>query len=833
MIRPGALAWLALRQIRREWRLPELRTLAASLWLAVLALGLVASLSQGVSRSLGAGAARLIGGDAGLSAAVDPPASWEAQAARLGLRSSRSASFPTMAFAGDSNVLVDVNAVDPAYPLRGSLQLAGNPAQTLASTAPAPAPGTVYLDHRALHALAARVGQTVQVGGQSLRVAGELEREPDGGSLFAMAPQAVMALADARAEGLLGPGSRASHRLLIAGPARAVQHWLDWAHAQPRPMDGRWIGPRQAQERIRAAFDRAGLFLQLTALLAALLCGIAIALSAQRYASRKRAEVAVLRAIGIPRGQLALLLGMAMAWLALPVAAIGTAMAWGLSQGIWHWLASRLGQPAEWLPPGPCLASAAMALAVLAGFTWPPLARLGRIPPAAVFRDSYRYQGGLAELAYLLPVLVALGLIWLQTRSLALAFQLGLSLGVVAAATLLITTLLLSAIRRLPTGRWVTLRLGLQQLARRRGLSLIQATALSTGLTALMLLGLVAPALLDNWRAELPADTPNWFVLNLQDDQRQDFSRHLAELGASRLSIMPLAVGKLIAINDRPVEQIAFGDAHAQERASQQLRLSWSAQLPPANRLVAGQWPPLQPATPEVSVDQTWQQWFGLKLGDRLRLQIGEASVEARVSSFRQVDWRSFRVNFFLMLDQAHAARLPHTWIASFHLPARQADRLGSLLQQQSNLSLIDINSLLDQVRQLVGQVALAVRAILLLSLLAGALVLASALAASHQERQHEAALLRTLGAPSRQLRGAAACEFAVLGLICAGTSAVACVLAGQWLGRRLFRIEHVQLPWLAVIGTSLLAVAVVTLLGLTGTRKVIRTPPMQLLRHY
>ncbi|MHC1481401.1 ABC transporter permease [Frateuria aurantia] len=831
MSRWWSLVTLARRQIRREWRLPELRTLAASLWLAVVALGTVASLSQGVSRGLGAGAARLIGADAGMAAAVDPPASWEAQAQRLGLRTSRSASFPTMAFAGDDSVLVDVNAVDADYPLRGSLQLIGadgRPAGHLA-----PTPGRVYLDHRAIHALALRIGQPVQVGGQSLHVGAELLREPDGGSLFALAPQAVMALADAQSEGLLGPGSRASHRLLVAGPAAAVKAWLAWAHAQPLPMDGHWVGPEQAQDRMRAAFDRAGLFLQLTALLAALLCGVAIALSAQRYASRKQPEVALLRAIGTSRWKLAALLGLSLAWLALPVVLAGVAAAWLASQAIWHLLAGRLGQPPEWLPLAPCLAAAVMALAVLAGFTWPPLARLGRIAPAAVFRDSIRYRGGLAELAYLLPAAVALGLIWYQAGQWLLALKLALSLTAVALASWLVTAGVLSVIRRLPAGRHATWRLGLQQLARRRRLSLIQATALGTGLTALLLLGLVAPALLDNWRTELPAQTPNWFVLNLQDDQRQAFAQTLQQLGASQLNTMPLAVGKLIAINGRPVEQIHFQDPGAQQRASQQLRLSWSAQLPPANRISAGHWPGAEPAEADLSVDQSWQQSFGLKLGDQLRLQVGEATVDARVGSFRQVDWRSFRVNFFLLLDQAHATRLPHTWIASFYLPRAQADRLAGLLQQQANLSLIDISSLLDQIRSLVEQVALAVRAILLLSLLAGALVLASALAASHQERQHEAALLRTLGASSNQLRGVAACEFALLGLICAITSAGACMLAGHWLGRSVFRIEHLRLPWLPVIATSMLAVLIVTLLGLVGTRKVAKTPPMQLLRQH
>jgi putative ABC transport system permease protein len=226
-----------------------------------------------------------------------------------------------------------------------------------------------------------------------------------------------------------------------------------------------------------------------------------------------------------------------------------------------------------------------------------------------------------------------------------------------------------------------------------------------------------------------------------------------------------------------------------------------------------------------------WRDMFALKLGDTLNFNVGEGNIDAKVGSIRKVDWSSFRVNFFLLLDPGHASDLPHTWLASFHLPRGHATQLAQLSRDYSNLSLVDVDSLLDRVREIVDRVGNAVRWILGFSLLAGALVLAAALAASAAERRHEAALLRTLGARRNQLRVAAACEFALLGLVAGLTAAFGAAGAGLWLGHAVFHIEGFVPPLWPLAFAALGAAFVVMLLGLAGTRKVTRTSPMRLLR--
>jgi len=820
---------LALRTLRREWRLPELRTLAGSLVLAVVALGVVATLSTRIEHGVLASAAELIGGDIGVSAPQRVPDNFAVEARERGLQTNRTAGFPSVAFANEQSQLLDVLASDTAYPLRGTLEL--QDAHGQAHDGHAPAAGAVYLDHRALVALHLHVGDALQLGGRQLRVGAELLRQPDGGQLVAMAPRALMSLTDAEQAGLLGTGSRASHQLLLAGAPEAVHRWRSWAESTALPQGAQLITPEQTQERMRSAFDRASAFLRLTALLSALLAGVAIALAAQRYARRKTNEVALLRALGTPRRRVFALLLITLAALALPAATLGVLLALGLAQGAWIF-ASQLfvGVPTV-LPLMPAFAAAGMGIAVLAGFALPPLARLAEVSPVAVFRESVARRVRRFDVLYLVPVLVALLLIWSQSGSAQLAGILAASLIGVAVVAALLALILLWVARRIAPGAHPALRLGLAALARRRGMSVIQATALSLGLTALLVLAIVAPSLLDGWRRELPADTPNWFVLNLQDDQRTGFEQTLVSIGASKLNMLPLAVGKLTAINGQPIDQLHFKDERAKDWTDRQLRLSWADALPPANQLVAGQWPGASPAQAEVSVDTMWRDMFALKLGDTLRFDIGEGQVDAKVTSIRKVDWSSFRVNFFLLLDPAHANVLPHTWIASFYLPRGHVEALAKLSSDYSNLSLVDVDALLDRVREIVDRVGSAVRWVLGFSLLAGALVLAAALAASAQERRHEAALLRTLGARRGQLRVAAACEFALLGLIAGLTAAFGAAGAGWWLGRSVFHIDGFVPPLWPLVLSALGAAVVVMLLGLAGTRKVTRTSPMQLLR--
>ncbi|HEY0179196.1 MAG TPA: FtsX-like permease family protein, partial [Dokdonella sp.] len=691
-------------------------------------------------------------------------------------------------------------------------------------------PGSVYADHAALVALGVGVGANVQLGGRDLAVAGEIAKSPDGGNLFRLAPRLVMNLADADAAGLTGVGSRARHRLLVAGDAEAVAAFAAWA--KPRlPAGAELTTVEDAQQNLRAAFERGESFLRLAALLAALLCGVAIALAAQRLARRKTEDVALLRCLGASRGEILAALLLELGLLALPACVVGLALGLALQQLAIGLAGSLLPGAPPRVPAGPPLAAFAIGIAVLFGFALPPLLRLRDVAPMRVFRREAAAPKRRFDALYLLPLALGALLIAFGAGTPRLAATLAVGFAGVAAATLALGLLLLGALRAAASRLRGAVRFGLANLARRRALTLLQAGALSLSLTALALLGVVGPSLLGRWRAELPADTPNWFLINLQPEQRDAIDARLRRLGATNLNMLPLAVGKLVAIDGRAPNPDDYDDRRAAGWINGETRLSWSDALPESNRLLQGRWFAAAPARPEISVDEMWVEMFHLKLGDTLTLRVGEREITATITSIRGVDWDSFRVNFFLMLDPASGASLPHSYVASFHLAGADAAALAAFGRAFPNLSLIDLNAILDRVRDIIDRVGGAASWVLGFSLAAGLLVLLAALAATADERRFETALLRTLGAGRRQLGAAVLGEFAALGLLSGAIAVVGAAATGTWLARGVFRMHGYLPPLVPLAGVVLGVAAALAIAGWLATLRIARTPPVAVLR--
>jgi putative ABC transport system permease protein len=817
----------AARSLRREFRHAELATLAAALVLAVAALAAVATLASRVEHALLASAAELLGGDLALGASQPLPPEFAAEAQRLGLASHRLVEFPSVLFAGEHSKLADVRATAAPFPLRGRFSV--RDAHGVEHAAQTPPSGTLYADHAVLVALGLRVGGPVQLGDRAFVIGGEIASAPDNGDPFRIAPRVVMNLADAEAAGLLGPGSRARQRLLVAGDERAVAAFAAWA--KPRlPAGARITTLADAQQNLQGAFERGESFLRLAALLAALLSGVAVALAAQRFARRKTDEVALLRCLGAGRGEILAALLLELALLALPACLAGLALGLGLQELVLRLAGGLLPGAPPPLPWAPPLAAFAVGVAVLFGFALPPLLRLRDVAPLRVFRRDTGTRVRRFDVLYLLPVGVGALLVALGAGNARLALTLGAGFAGIGVVTFVLGLGLLRIVRAAAARLRGALRFGLANLARRRALSLLQAGALALSLTALAVLGVVGPSLLERWRADLPPDTPNWFLINLQPEQRAPLQARLHELGAGNVKMLPLAVGKLVAINGQAPKLAEADDRRGESAVNGEIRLSWSEALPPANRLLEGHWPAPQPAQPELSVERGWARLFGLKPGDRVSLSVGEREIVATVTSLREVDWTSFHPNFFLMLDPASGAGLPHSYVASFHLAAA-GDALAALSRDFPNVSLIDLNAVLDRVRDIVGRVTQAVTWVLGFSLLAGVLVLLAALAATADERRVEAALLRTLGALRRQLSVAVLAEFAALGLVAGAIAVAGAATLGSVLARQVFRLDGYAPPLLPLAMIVLGAALVVALAGWIGTLRIARAAPLAVLR--
>jgi putative ABC transport system permease protein len=386
---------------------------------------------------------------------------------------------------------------------------------------------------------------------------------------------------------------------------------------------------------------------------------------------------------------------------------------------------------------------------------------------------------------------------------------------------------MLGAARRVKAGAgW---RYGVASLWRRLRATLVQTVALGLGITTLLLLTVARGDLLDSWRAKVPPDAPNRFLINVQPEQRQAMADFLRRHGIGNASLEPMVRGRLVARNGEPLTPRSYADERAQRLVEREFNLSWSALLPPGNEVVAGHWHG-ETSQAEFSVEQGLAQTLGLRLGDELTFDIGGVPVAARITSLRKLDWDSMRVNFFVIAPRGVLEAFPANYITSFHLPPDQRPVINALVAAFPNVTVIDVEALLRQMNGILDQVSQAVTAVFGFALLAGTLVLAAALQSGQDERAADLALIRALGAKSAQVRASVFGEFAVLGGIAGllggfGAAAIAWALA-----HFVFHLDYLPSPSLPLLGVAF-GTLVALLVGALGTRGVRRQPPLLVLR--
>ncbi|HYG07385.1 MAG TPA: FtsX-like permease family protein [Stenotrophomonas sp.] len=817
----------AARATRREFLAGDLLTVFAALVLGVAVMTAVGTLVNRVTLALTDSAAEVLGGDLGVSGRQEIPASFETEAQRRGLRHARMVSFPSVLFHGENSQMASIRAVGAGYPLRGTLLVSAAPGAAARTAAP-PAAGQAYADPRLLDALGLRVGDALEFGAGHVRIAGVLAAEPDAsGELLQLAPPLMVNRADVDSAGLLGPGSRASYRLMFAGAAADIASFREWL--KPRAGDWRLVGIEDTQRGLRSAFDRAGRFLALAALLAVLLSGVATALAANRYAVRRIDQVAVLRCLGARQRDILATFVLQLLFTAVPACVLGVALGMAVQSGLVELLGNLVPNRLPLPQAAPALTGAGIGLLLLVGFALPPLLRLRGVPPMRVLNRSFAATPPVSLLAYAAALAATLALTVQATGDARLAAWVLGGLGSLAIASGLAGAGLLWALRLLQHRTHGAWRLGLAALARRRALSVLQLVGLSLSLCALLLLAVVGPGLLNQWQQRLPADTPNYFLMNIQAEQAPTVLARLRALGVATPAVEPFGTGRLLSINGRPPQR-QDREAEPDDDGNRPVNFSWRHDFPPANTLIAGRfWQPGSRAA-EASVEEGWAQRYGVGLGDRITLLLGEQERSFTVTSLRKAEWDSFRVNFFLLLNEGAVGDAPYNLISSFHLPRAQASGLGALTREFPNVSVLDIDAILMRVREVMTRVGQAVQLVMGFSLMAGLLVLLAALQSTAGERRYDSAVLRTLGARRAQLRGAVLVEFGALGLCAALLATLAAAVIGTLVAAQVFELS-LPAPWPALLLGGALGVALSMLAGWWGTRRVLRVPPALALR--
>ncbi|WP_054925545.1 ABC transporter permease [Pseudomonas sp. NBRC 111142] len=825
------LCALALRQLLRDARASEVRVLFFALLVAVAASTAIGYFGARLNGAMQLRASEFLAADLVLQGSSAAQAAQIDAGTSRGLTHARVVEFTSVVAADAGIQLSSIKAIGPAYPLRGQLRSAATP---YGSETPGggPAAGEAWVEARLLAALGLTLGDSIDVGMKTLRMTRVLTYEPDrAGNFYSLTPRVLMNIADLDATGVIQPGSRVTYRDLWRGePDTLVQYRQ--AVEKDLAANQRLLDTRDGNRQIGGALGRAERYLNMASLVAVLLAGVAVALSASRYAARRLDASALLRCLGLSRHQALGLYSLQLAMLGLVAALAGALLGWLAQLGLFALLQGLL--PST-VPPGgiaPALAGIGTGLVALAGFALPPLAALGRVPPLRVLRRDLLPVPPSSWLVYG-AALFALGLImWRLSLDLLLTFAL-LGGGLIAALLLGGLLLLgLRSLRRLLIGSPLSWRLGLGQLLRHPLAAAGQALAFGLILLAMALVALLRAELLDNWQAQLPKDAPNHFALNILPDEREPFAQRLREVNATSAPLYPVIPGRLTHINDQPVQQLVSKESTGDRAVQRDLSLTWAAELPQGNALSQGDWwqtPPPTDGPPAVSVEAELAASLKLKLGDLLTFDIGGEHRQARVSSLRTVHWDSFQPNFYMIFQPGTLQGLPATYLTSFYLAPGHDTDVVALSRAFPAVTILQVDALLGQLRSILAQVTLAVEYVLLFVLAAGLAVLFAGLQATLDERIRQGALLRALGAGRALLVKARRIEFGLLGAASGLLAALGCELITWALYRYAFDLHWAPHPWLLVL--PVLGAVLVGGAGVFGTRRALNATPLSVLR--
>jgi putative ABC transport system permease protein len=821
----------ALRNLWRDMKSGELSVLLLALSVAVLSLTAVGFFTGRISQAVHAQAAEVLAADLRIESPHPLPEKYFDAARAQRLSTAKIISFPTAIFKGDANQLAALNAVTASYPLRGHMRIADEPFGVARTANGIPGRGEVWLDARIIAQLNVPLGSSLTIGAATFKVTEVLDYRPDQGTGFVnLAPAALLNYDDIEATQLIQPGSRANYEALFAGSPAAIAEFRDYL-SSTKGAGERLRDVEDSSRQLNSAIDRAGRFLNLASLASVLLSAVAVAMGARRYASRHIDAVALMKCMGASQNFVLAISVIELTLLALAAVAMGSLLGYLAQEGL-AWLLKDLIRSV--LPPAslaPLPIALVTVLAMLIGFALPPLLQLRNTPPARVLRKNISAPPLRYGVSYVLAFLALFAILWSLVRDTELVLSVmagtlgvGLVLGLAGFGLVRITS-------RLRGGVGVAWRYGLANVSRRGAGSVVQIVAFGLGLMVLLLLAVVRGDLLADWRRSLPNNVPNNFMINIRPDERQALQDFLKAHGFGSPALYPMVRARMTAINGVKGDALKLKGDAARGYLEREQNLTWSANLMDDNQLLAGRWWTADEARkPWVSVSSEYADALHLKLGDQLSFDVAGEPLTAEVTSIRKIRWDSFRPNFFLVFPPQLLDGAAGTYMTAAYLTPAQRPALADLVRQFPTVSVIDVDAILKQIREIMDRASLAVQYVFLFTLAAGIVVLLAAVQATRDERRYESAMLRTFGASRGTVLQGVAAEFSALGFLSGTLAAFGATGVGWILARRLFSLEYTLDPWLWVIGLFC-GTVLVGLSGTLATRSVVNTPPVVTLR--
>lgn len=860
------LLGLAMRLLWRDWQGGELRLLFLALVMSVTSVTGISLFTDRLEKALLLESANMLAADRVLGSSRPPPEAILAEAEAQGLRTAQTLSFTSMAFSQTANMLVSAKAVSEAYPLRGEIIIAEEAFTRGTPILSGPPAGEVWLESRALPALGLELGDTVFVGEAELRVGKIIITEPDrqqGGLIDNAGPRLMLSMDDVASTNVVQLGSRVSYRYLFAhddlSRLDTFEQWLEEEYQD----EYRLRDVRDESAEISDALNRAESFLLLGCLFAVLLAGVAIALTAKRYSERHYDYVAILKTLGCTSSQISFIYLAIQFVLAAIAIVIGCMMGWVVHQIILQLLQSVLLVD---LPPAsnePYVIGSLTALICLLSFSIPPLMALRETPPLRVLRKDLSQDKFGAYIPYLFGVVGSVFLVYWYSQDFVLTSVLVISVTGIGVFLSGISFLLLHSSGSVGMKAGSPWKLAMTATRRRRKQNVLQVMVFSITIMSLLILTLLRTDLIDEWQAQLPENTPNHFMMNITESQIPGIEEFFADNGVVGNAFYPLISARVTTVNgdipDPPEdldseesstltegvqvsetarsETSGQGELENQEQAEEQVggrlgrrQVTWADELPADNQITAGSWWGEESVPGFVSVEQDYASWLDLELGDRVEFEVNQQIVSAEVSSFRSVRWDNMQPNFFIIFSPGTINHLGATFLSTALMEREQKILLNDLVRLFPTMVVIEIDALIEQIQTIIAQVTSAIELISVLVLLSGALVLLACVNASLDERFHENAILRTLGAGRKLILSSLMIEFATLGIVAGLIATLGAEASLYYLQERVFEQEFNFHFWVWLAG-PLIGMIVIAGLGVNSTRVVVNISPLNVLR--
>ncbi|HEX8620485.1 MAG TPA: FtsX-like permease family protein [Allosphingosinicella sp.] len=819
---------LALRDLRGG--LAGLRLLAVCLFLGVLALAGVGSLSAAIVASLAERGQEILGGDVQLVVAQREATPDERAAFAREGRVSAITRMRAMAsrLDGEESVLVELKGVDKAWPLFGTFR---------AEPGIRPKGGQAAVGAELAERLGVRLGDRIRVGEAELEIKGLIAREPDRvGQGFTLGSTVLVDRAGLAATGLVQPGSlyTSAYRLELPpgrdpkAVAEALKKKFGAAGFQVQDRTNGAPGTRRFIERL-------GQFLTLVGLAALIVAGIGVGNGVASYLDSKRGTIATLKLLGATSRTLFLSYLFQIGLVALGATAAGLAAGALVPAAVVAVAGDALPVPPRlsvYWPP--LLASAAYGLLIAAVFALVPIARARTVPAATLFRgDLEPLRPGWAVIAIVLASAAAIaGLAIGTAREPAFAAGfIGSALGLVLLLTLLGALIRWTA-SRLPRPRHPVFRIALANLHRPGAQTGRLVVALGLGLTLFTALAVIESNLAGQIRTTIPARAPSFVMLDIPVERIAEF-RALARRAAPGADLVPIPSlrGSVVAIGGRRVADMTEIPEGAWFLRGDR-GLTYSAALPEGSRIVAGRWwPPDYSGPPLVSLDVAAARAVGLKVGDPIIVSVLGREIEARIASLREIDWDTMGFNFVIVFAPGALESAPHSFMATIAMPeAQERPFARAVARAFPSVSAIRVKEVVETVASMLSQLAVAVRSAASVAILAGIAVLVGALAASRRARTYDSVVLKMLGATRGRILAAQAAEFGALALVVALVALGLGSAAGWWVVVRIFELDWAP-DWATVAATLALGAFVTLALGLLGSLPALAARPARALR--